>query len=125
MQAHGTPHRRRRQVVRPRRSQPQSASLPFPAGGRAVFRTRRVRLEVEKRGRVIPYGGLALAHKLVHGLGLPDAIDRKLTLLNLHLPYFESDHLLTHAYNIFAGGTCIEDIASLQNSEAFRNLVGA
>lgn len=125
MKAHGTPRRRHRQVVRPHRRQSRSAALPFPAGDRPVFRNRRVRLETEKRGKVIPYGGLALAHKLVHGLGLPDAIDRELTLLKLHLPYFESDHLLTHAYNIFAGGTCIEDIASLQDSEAFKNLVGA
>ncbi len=113
MKAHGTAQRRRRQVVRPCRRQSRSAPLPFPDGDRPVFRNRRVRLETEKRGKVIPYGGLALAHKLVHGLGLADAIDRKLTLLKLHLPYFESDHLLTHAYNIFAGGNCIEDIASL------------
>lgn len=125
MQAHATAQRRRRQVVRPGRIAPQPIALPFPDGDRPVFRTRRVRLETEKRGKVIPYGGLALAHKLVHRLGLADAIDRKLVLLKLHLPYHESDHLLTHAYNIFAGGTCIEDIASLQNSEAFRNLVGA
>lgn len=125
MQAHRTSQRRRRQVVRSRPPRPGSTELPFPDGDRPVFRTRRVRLQTEKRGKVIPYGGLALAHKLVHRLGLADAIDQELTLLKLHLPYHESDHVLTHAYNIFSGGTCIEDIASLQDSEAFRNLVGA
>ncbi len=125
MQADSTPQRRRRQVVRSRATCPQPDALPFPEGDRPVFRTRRVRLETEKRGKVIAYGGLALAHKLLQRLGLSDAIDRELTLLKLHLPYHESDHVLTHAYNIFAGGTCIEDIASLQNSEAFRNLTGA
>ncbi len=125
MQADSTSQRRRRQVVRSRATCPHPDALPFPEGDRPVFRTRRVRLESEKRGKVIAYGGLALAHKLLHRLGLPDAIDRELTLLKLHLPYHESDHVLTHTYNIFAGGTCIEDIASLQDSEAFRNLTGA
>jgi hypothetical protein len=99
--------------------------LPLADCEKPVFRTRRVRLETERRGKVTAYGGLALAHKLAHGLELPDAIDREVVLLKLHLPYHESDHVLTHAYNIFAGGTCIEDIASLQESEAFKNLVGA
>lgn len=126
MHAHATATRRRRQAPR---SRPNHAThtdaLPFPPSGRPVFRTRRVRLETERRGKVTPYGGLALAHKLVQGLGLPGAIDRELVLLKLHLPYHESDHVLTHAYNIFAGGTCIEDISSLQDSDAFKNLVGA
>ena len=26
-------------------------------------------------------------------------------LLRLHLPYFDSDHLLTHVYNQYVGGT--------------------
>lgn len=125
MQADSTSQRRRRQVVRPRSSRRQSDALPFPEGDRPVFRTRRVVLEAQRRGKLIAYGGLALAHKLLQRLGLPDAIDRELTLLKLHLPYHESDHVLTHTYNIFAGGTCIEDIASLQDSEAFRNLTGA
>jgi len=89
-----------------------------------VFRTRRVRIEADRRSRATAYGGLALAHKLAHGLDLPAALDREVELLKRHVPYHESDHILTHAYNIFTGGTCIEDIASLQSSEAFMKLVG-
>jgi len=99
--------------------------LPFPEHAGPVFRTRRIRIEADRRGKTTPYGGLALAHKLVSWLGLQKAIDSELELLKLHLPYRESDHLLTHVYNIFAGGDCIEDIASLQNSEPVRNLLGA
>lgn len=90
-----------------------------------MFQSPRVRVEADTRGKVSPYGGLALAHKLVQTLDLPRAIDRELALLKLYLPYHESDHVLTHTYNIFAGGTCIEDISSLQDSDAFKNLVGA
>ncbi|MBI3447309.1 MAG: hypothetical protein HY049_00095 [Acidobacteria bacterium] len=99
--------------------------MPFPDHKGPVFRTRQVRVEADRRGKTTAYGGLALAHKLVSWLGLADALDRELVLLKLHLPYRESDHVLTHVYNMFVGGECIEDIASLQNSEAFRTLVGA
>jgi hypothetical protein len=37
----------------------------------------------------------------------------------------ESDHVLTHVYNLFTGGTCIEDIANLQCSEPVRRILGA
>jgi hypothetical protein len=90
-----------------------------------VFRNRRVRIRIQPRGQVTPYGGLGLAHALVQGLGLPRAIDRGVPIFKLHRPYYESDHVLTHTYNLFAGGDCIEDIASLQASEAFQHLVGA
>ncbi len=100
--------------------------LPWPLDTRRpVFRARRVHVEVDRSSRATPYGGLALAHQLVQGLELPQAIDQGVPLFKIYLPYHESDHFLTHVYNLFAGGSCIEDIASLQDSEAFRNLVGA
>ena len=72
-----------------------------------------------------PYGGLALAATLVRSLGLAQDLDRELSLLASHRPFHESDHVLTHVYNLFAGGTCIEDIADLQTSEPVRRMLGA
>jgi hypothetical protein len=63
---------------------------------RPVFTNRQVRLRVQQRGEVTPYGGLALAHDLVMRLELDKDLNRSLPLLKLHLPYHESDHLLTH-----------------------------
>ena len=126
MQTERTSNRRRRQRRKPRRTRPRTLELPWPESTRRpVFRTRRVHTEIDRGSRATPYGGLALAHQLVQGLNLPRAIDHGVPIFKIHLPYHESDHLLTHVYNLFAGGTCIEDIASLQDSEAFRNLVGA
>jgi len=71
-----------------------------------------------------PYGGLALAATLVRSLGLAQDLDRELSLLASHRPFHESDHVLTHVYNLFAGGTCIEDIADLQTSEPVRRMLG-
>jgi len=89
-----------------------------------VFGNRSVRVEREGRSDLTPYGGLALAVELVQRLELPRLLDEGLPLLKLRLPYYESDHVLTHVYNLYVGGNCIEDIRNLQDSEAFRSLVG-
>lgn len=46
-------------------------------------------------------------------------------LLKVHLPYSESDHVLNLAYNILAGGTCIEDLELLRTNEGFLDALGA
>jgi hypothetical protein len=56
---------------------------------------------------------------------LDRGINQNLHLLAFHLPYHESDHILTHVYNLFVGGRFIEDIASLQHSPAIKTLLGA
>lgn len=97
----------------------------FPGDGQRVFRNRRVRVDLDRRGNTTPYGGLALAVLLGVKLGLARAMDRCCRLLKIHLPFTESDHVLTHAYNLFVGGSCIQDIENLQHSEAVRTLLGA
>ena len=66
---------------------------------RPVIRNRQVRVAIQERGEVTPYGGLALAHDLAMRLGIDQDINASMHLLKIKLPYFESDHLLTHAYN--------------------------
>jgi hypothetical protein len=78
-----------------------------------------------ERGEATAYGGLSLAAVLVRSLGLHRAIDDALELLQSHRPFTESDHVLTHVYNLFVGGTCIEDIGHLQGSEPVRRMLGA
>ncbi len=76
-------------------------------------------------GSVTAYGGLALACSVVSNLRLPQSIDKHLNLLKQHRPFTESDHVLAHAYNLFVGGSCIEDMANLQNSEGALRMLGA
>jgi hypothetical protein len=97
----------------------------WPGDERPVIRNRQVRVTVQERGEITPYGGLALAHDLAMRLGIDRDINASMQLLRLHLPYFDSDHLLTHVYNQYVGGSCIEDIAHLQHSEAVKHLTGA
>ena len=62
-----------------------------------------------------PFGGLFAMHRLVTRLGLAKAIDDNLELLKIHLPYHESDHVLTLAYSVLCGGTRLEDVDRLRN----------
>ncbi len=87
---------------------------------------RHPRLQVTaEAGAVTAYGGLALATALVRRLDLARRIDVRLRLLKQHRPFHESDHVLSQAYNLYVGGTCIEDMAELQGNEAVLRMVGA
>ena len=54
-----------------------------------------------------------------------DDVNESLSLLKVHLPYHESDHVLNFAYNIMAGGQRIEDIELRRQDESFLNSLGA
>jgi hypothetical protein len=64
-------------------------------------------------------------HKLVCKLRLDRAINKNIVLLQRHVPYWESDHVLNIAYNVLTGGTCLEDIERLRNDETYMNGLGA
>jgi hypothetical protein len=115
--------RQRPRTRKIRRHQDQLLLWPRRVG--PVFSNRQVRVQVQLRGKITPYGGLSLAHDLAMRLELDRDINRSLRLLTINVPYFESDHILTHVYNLYVGGHCIEDIANLQHSDAIKHLLGA
>jgi hypothetical protein len=100
------------------------SQLRSPKTSGRVFRHPKLHVS-EERGEATAYGGLSLAVALVRRLGVERALDRALDLLQSHRPFTESDHVLTHVYNLFVGGTCIEDIGHLQASEPIRRMRGA
>ena len=81
--------------------------------------------EIADRSRAMTVGGLGAIHALARRSGLIDAIDRRLQLLKIHLPYHESDHVLALAYLPLCGGTCIQDLELLRHDEALLNALGA
>jgi hypothetical protein len=97
-------------------------ALPSRTG--RVARHPKLHLEATS-DPVTPYGGLSLAAGLVKGLGLPSLLDEHLSLLKQYRPFRESDHVLAQTYNLFVGGSCIEDMANLQNSDAVLRMLGA
>src|SRR4029077_11072355 len=56
---------------------------------------------------------------------LHQAIDKRLPLLKVHLPYHESDHVLNIAYNPLCHGTCLQDIELRRNDDAYLDALGA
>lgn len=92
---------------------------------RPVLGGGKVHLELAGRASGTAYGGLGLIGELVRDLGLAEAIDRRLHVFKLHLPYHESDHVLNLAYNALCAGTCLEDLELRRQDEAYLNLLGA
>ena len=95
------------------------------ATSRPVLSASHIGYDVSHRHRAIAHGGLGAIHMLAHQLGLPRAIDERLHLLKVHLPYHESDHVLNIAYNPLCHGTCLQDIDLRRHDDAFLDALGA
>ena len=90
-----------------------------------MMTARNIHYEIAERTRGISHGGIGTMHALANQLGLIEAIDRRLHLLKIHLPYHESDHVLNIAYNALCGGSCLEDLELRRQDEVFLDALGA
>jgi len=110
--------RKRRIARRLERKRLDHCSQPVMTAGNVVY-------EMAERVTGTACGGIGAIHAMARELGLAEAIDERLQLLKLHLPYHESDHVLSLAYNTLCGGTCLEDLELRRQDEAYLNLLGA
>jgi hypothetical protein len=92
---------------------------------RPVLTTSAIHYEMATRTRAIAAGGIGVMHRLAHRVGLVGKIDRRVHVLKRHVPYHESDHVLSIAYNVLAGGKCLEDLELRRTDEAFLDALGA
>ena len=90
-----------------------------------MMTARNIHYEIAERSRGIASGGIGLIHALARRLGLIDALDQRLELLKIHLPYHESDHVLGLAYLPLCGGTCLQDLELLRHDEVLLDALGA
>src|SRR2546428_9991441 len=90
-----------------------------------MFTASNIHYEIGDRSHGIAYGGIGAIHALARQIGLVDAIDNRLHLLKIHLPFHESDHVLNFAYNALCDGTCLQDIELRRNDELFLDALGA
>lgn len=90
-----------------------------------MLRGGNVQYEMSGREAGVACGGVAAIHEMLRRLGLPELLNERLHLLKAHLPYFESDHIFSIAFNVLAGGTRLEDLERLRNDEAFMDALGA
>jgi len=84
-----------------------------------------IQYEIADRTQAVAVGGIGLIHQMVKQLELDKAINRNVDLFKIYLPYSESDHVLNMAYNIVAGGTCLDHLELRRNDEAYLNALGA
>ncbi len=111
--------RQRRMALRlDKLNYPEDMSQPMMRGACPHF-------ELSDRTVGTAYGGIGLIHKFANELGLADAIDQRLHLFKVHLPYHESDHVLSLAYNALCEGRCLEDLELRRQDEAYLNMLGA
>jgi hypothetical protein len=97
---------------------PEDLSRPMLRGG-------AIKYELSDRSVGTAYGGIGLMHQLVRELELAEAIDARLHLFKIHLPYHESDHVLNLTYNALCDGRCLEDLELRRQDEAYLNVLGA
>jgi hypothetical protein len=92
---------------------------------RPAFTASNIHYDIADKTHGLAHGGIGAIHLLARRLGLIDAIDRRLHLLKIHLPFHESDHVLNIAYNVLCEGTCLQDIELRRNDEVFLDALGA
>ena len=92
---------------------------------RPMITASNIDYEIADRTRAVMAGGLGAMQLVAKKLGLAAAIDGRLELLKIHLPYHESDHVLNIAYNLLAGGECLEHLEWRRNDEVYLDALGA
>jgi len=100
-----------------RRWQPERATPVLESGN--------IRYEVSGRVDGIDCGGLGMVQALIDQVGLREALDTGVSVLKRHLPYHESDHILSQALNVMTGGQCLEDLEARRQDTGFLKALGA
>jgi hypothetical protein len=111
---------KRKRKITERLERKQWENQPAP-----MLQGTNIHYEIDGRHNGISSGGIGAIHVMNNKLGFMKTVDESLHLLKRHLPYHESDHVLSIAYNVIAGGTRLEDIELLRQNEAWLNALGA
>jgi len=90
-----------------------------------VIAASNVQYEIADRTQAIAAGGIGMIHQMVKRLDLDGQINRWLNIFKIYLPYAESDHVLNIAYNLLAGGTCLDHLELRRQDEAYLNALDA
>jgi len=85
---------------------------------RPMITASNIDYEIADRTRAVAAGGVGAMQLVAKKLGLAKMVDQRLHLLKIHLPYHESDHVLNIAFNLLAGGQCLEHLAKFPSNTA-------
>jgi len=115
---------RQKLAERKRRIERRLDKTVIPSCDGPMFTARNIDYEFAGRVRGIAHGGIGAMLLLARRIGLSEAIDKRLHLLKIHLPYHESDHVLNLAFNALCGGTCMQDLELRRQEEVFLDALG-
>jgi len=68
-----------------------------------MIRPSNTKLELAEKQQAVHCGGIAVINQLVKVIDLRKYINEAVSVLKLHLPYDEADHVLNIALNLLAG----------------------
>lgn len=88
---------------------------PLTAQSKPMMTSGKIGYEVGANIDATSFAGVGAVHRLAVKTGLVEAINGRLDLLKVHLPYHESDHVLNLAYNVLCGGTRLS--GAIQNGD--------
>lgn len=115
---------RRQLAARKRRIQDRLDKTRFGSDC-PVMAASTIHYEIAERTQAISAGGIGLIHQMVKRLDLDRRINQWLGIFKIYLPYAETDHVLNIAYNLLAGGTCLDHLELRRHDEAYMNALGA
>ena len=90
-----------------------------------MIRPATTKLELAEKQQAVTCGGLTAIVEMIKALNVRRELNRSAKVLKLHLPYDKSDHILNIAFNLLAGGTCLDHIEYRRNDEAYLDALGA
>jgi len=90
-----------------------------------MFRPANRVYEMSGRAKGISCGGIGLMAEMAESLDMPARLNQWVRVLKRYLPYHESDHTLNMVFNIFSGGTCLEDIEIGRNDTNYMDALSA
>ena len=101
------------------------ADLGHPTTKGPVIRLPKTHIEVENNVKTTRFGGLIIVTAFLRRFAVSEELNENVKVLKQHQPYTDADHILAQAMNLYVGGTCIEDMSQLQQSEAICRMLGA
>jgi hypothetical protein len=109
---------------RKRNQQRRLKRKAYPSQSAPMLGAVNIAYDISDRIGATAYGGLGAFHQMANRIGLIDELNQSVSFFKRHLPYFESDHVLTLAYNVLSGGTCLQDIEHLRQDVTLLDAMG-
>jgi hypothetical protein len=100
----------RRKVQLRKRKLQQRIDKSNWSGQSPMIRPPQIQYQLADKQQAIAAGGVGTMLQLAKQLDLRAEINQAISLFKLHLPYDEADHVINIAFNLLAGGNCLEHL---------------